>query len=600
MSSIAPRMAGQINACLEKNKGVDEADLNSKFKPFCVIHINNRIVVKALIDSGNVTINAMSDVLARIIFGNDLTPHVKPINLFIGSAKRGKGGQLDIIGRLIIPIEIRFTGTSKIFRTRPLVIRNFTSRFNIAGTFMAFNKIDHLYSRECLQIGDETAPLLDRHEPNKILKEMDFNNALQKGDVRTRSRIYREITPRDKRTRFSVEYMKEKIKPCLNHFIQNLEIKKINQNKKYMINVKSTKPSRRSRLSPVLDESRPAGPHPSSKPQVHLEAKAEVPPPAPRARSSHGPNSRDKCPGPESKNASGHVQTTPASWRAATSSAIASVTASPPHKRAASHSEGMSCWLSREEDPPAANDTSPPSLGHRSDPRWLATQESEASRKADPDLKEGGRSPRWGRTDRYGYVAETTHVPAERMKFIKIKIPDIQKGKITEGDGLLEVVPTFMKRHDCHPTIAAMVRTTKDGFAYTSIINSNKEPITIREGEVFGTYHPKAIAPPAAQTSRPLGSGPGMIHPPEKKPETLVEKRDWLIKEFKLNDSPWLVEQPRFKDRAIKLLLDYYDIFSHGDEYGLTDLVEHEIKRPWTSRQSNEKACQLIQSCNRI
>ena len=46
---------------------------------------------------------------------------------------------------------------------------------------------------------------------------------------------------------------------------------------------------------------------------------------------------------------------------------------------------------------------------------------------------------------------------------------------------------------------------------------------------------------------------------------------------FKIQGSPFIQGRPERIDQAITLLLEYYDLFSQGDKYGRTSLVEHEI-----------------------
>ena len=104
---------------------------------------------------------------------------------------------------------------------------------------------------------------------------------------------------------------------------------------------------------------------------------------------------------------------------------------------------------------------------------------------------------------------------------------------------------------------------------YTVVPNDAGEPFVIREGRVFGTEHPRTIHP---TRSRSLES-----EDCEKKPEREEDKMSWLEKEFHVKEAPWLQHNRVKQKEVLKLLRQYYDIFSHGDEYGRTTLVEHEI-----------------------
>ena len=54
-------------------------------------------------------------------------------------------------------------------------------------------------------------------------------------------------------------------------------------------------------------------------------------------------------------------------------------------------------------------------------------------------------------------------------------------------------------------------------------------------------------------------------------------RRQWLIDQFRINESPFIQGRPERLEKALTLLLNYYDLFSQGDKYGRTTLVEHEI-----------------------
>ena len=54
-------------------------------------------------------------------------------------------------------------------------------------------------------------------------------------------------------------------------------------------------------------------------------------------------------------------------------------------------------------------------------------------------------------------------------------------------------------------------------------------------------------------------------------------RRKWLIEQFKIHESPFIQGRPERLEKALTLLLEYYNLFSQGDKYGRTSLVEHEI-----------------------
>jgi hypothetical protein len=119
------------------------------FRPFCPVKLNG-VATYALVDSGNLVINAISDRFARRVFGAELDSNLIPVTAQIGTAKKGEDGILDIMGMIRTPMTLRFGGTSITYKTRPIVIRGFNSDLNIARHFLAKHGIDQLHSISCL------------------------------------------------------------------------------------------------------------------------------------------------------------------------------------------------------------------------------------------------------------------------------------------------------------------------------------------------------------------------------------------------------------------------------------------------------------------
>lgn len=63
--------------------------------------------------------------------------------------------------------------------------------------------------------------------------------------------------------------------------------------------------------------------------------------------------------------------------------------------------------------------------------------------------------------------------------------------------------------------------------------------------------------------------------PPEEWPDE--RKREWLIKELRLRDSPYLKEREEDFDEALRLGMEYFDVFSKRGETGKTELMQFEL-----------------------
>jgi len=397
MSFLAPLMNG-LKSCISnvtrpvksvvsrvshnvENKSIASQKLNlaserklDQYKSLCSVQLNGNSTY-ALIDSGNLLVNVISEKFAKKIFGENIEKYIQPLEgyKYIGTAEQG--GKLKVLGMVIQPIDLRFHGSKVRFKTRPLVLQGLNMAVNISGPFLALHKVDQLHSRGSLKIRNQLIPLI-----------------------------------------------------------------------------------------PYGNEQRKA---------------------------------------------------------------IKQVTAVVPVAKEATHVE------------------------------TVTTARAKTSTIAD--------------VIRHVYTAEDKIIPARSIGYLKLKIPDITKGKIPAGEGMLTSASKFADKIDGHPTLAAIIKTNREGFAYTSILNSKDEEIKIKTGLVFGEYRPKqllnlntlnALQPDEAE---------------ERKPETEREKIAWLRKEFHLSDAPWLKDKQKDQEAALQLLLKYYKIFSHNDEYGHTNLVQHEI-----------------------
>ena len=182
--------------------------------------------------------------------------------------------------------------------------------------------------------------------------------------------------------------------------------------------------------------------------------------------------------------------------------------------------------------------------------------------------------------DSNAYVAATVRIPANAAAFIPIHVTAVEAKQMSAGTGLLEVCERFADKTTGHPTLIAAVRTDSSGHCFSSLLNLTDSEIEIKEGQLFGTYQPWD---PERQPTNTINSLQSRLNAAtavngDQKPVTKQEKKDWLEKEFHLKDAPWLKKDPLLLSQAQALLLEFYDIMSHGDDYGKTTLVEHEIR----------------------
>ena len=123
-------------------------------------------ITYAIVDSGNLVVNAMSAAFAkRVLQTKHLEPYLTPLKCRIGTAQKGTSMQL--LGVVTEPLLLRFGKGTRPYESRPLVFEGLNSEFNLAGTFLAQHGIDQLHSQGILRIQETSVPLVaPKMKPN--------------------------------------------------------------------------------------------------------------------------------------------------------------------------------------------------------------------------------------------------------------------------------------------------------------------------------------------------------------------------------------------------------------------------------------------------
>ena len=472
MRSLAPRRKSQTATEINKREneisqghlcpinqlGKDQRSLGA-FKPLCPIKLNDCSSF-ALIDSGNIVVNAISEKFAVRLFSGRLEENLQPLEYkYIGTAEQG--ARMRVLGVTKRPLVLRFGGASFKFLTSPIVIRNLNTDVNISGPFLADNGIDQIHSKGSLKV------------KGKLVRLFTYKAATQINELDgTITQLRQTETAAEK---------------------------------------------------PVVAHGRAA-------------------PPNAVRRITEGPQKHNAAP-PETDG------------RIAPPNAVRRIAEGPQKHNAVSPKTKVA--------PPVAK------------------------------VNDGrGRSAPPNAVESNAYVAAQVRVPANSAAFIPVNVLAVETKQMRAGTGLLEVCERFADKTAGHPTLSAVVRTDEAGRCFASLLNLTEEEITIKEGQLFGTYQPWE---PGQQQQRQLRPGINSLQQKltpaggattaaavtaaeEKRPETQREKMKWLDDEFHLKDAPWLKNDPAMLTRARALLMEFYDIMSHGDDYGKTTLVEHEIR----------------------
>ena len=121
-------------------------------------------------------------------------------------------------------------------------------------------------------------------------------------------------------------------------------------------------------------------------------------------------------------------------------------------------------------------------------------------------------------------------------------------------------------------------------------MNSHPYPIAVSRGQTYGLL--RGAQSDTDQTfpnpwaihfiENPISSVEGLpeewtLEKDQAHQKEQEQRKEWLLEQFKIWESPFIQGRPEQLEQALALLLNYYNLFSQGDKYGRTTLVEHEI-----------------------
>jgi transposase InsO family protein len=149
-----------------------EREFGKDYKSYCDVQLNGR-PVRALVDSGNVVKNAISEEFACQVWGKAWEKDVVQAVGYedVGTAKAGTSLQVRGVSKR--PIPLLLGSHRKVLWTRPLVIRNLSMKMNICGPFLHANGIDQLHSKKALRMDGESIPLVGKETVRRVTPPLE-------------------------------------------------------------------------------------------------------------------------------------------------------------------------------------------------------------------------------------------------------------------------------------------------------------------------------------------------------------------------------------------------------------------------------------------
>ena len=180
-----------------------------------------------------------------------------------------------------------------------------------------------------------------------------------------------------------------------------------------------------------------------------------------------------------------------------------------------------------------------------------------------PSKELGGRLAHAYPVESLAYVATTTTVPAQSAIFVPLRVPDVERGQRPAGQVMVEAQAHFINHTDVHPVMGAISHVNTHGLTWASVLNTLEHDITLKEGLRYGQITDWKEDPPRI-ASMSLGA------------QQAERSDEWYEDQFRLKESP-VLQDPEDRKRAVSLLREFGELFSDNDEYGRTNLLEHEI-----------------------
>ena len=188
------------------------------------------------------------------------------------------------------------------------------------------------------------------------------------------------------------------------------------------------------------------------------------------------------------------------------------------------------------------------------------------------------------------YVLEKTVVPARGACVTKLGVRNSERQIPPAGEGLLRGDLAFEARTQLRTGRPIKVTREVTGHLPGVLKNNTNAAITVAVGENYGSFQPamKKVQKKPVDVTKPKEAGisphPGQQEEMADSQQTagntrqwpVGQKRAWLRAEFRLDDSPCLTTEGQ-RLEATDLLLKYWNVFSHGGEFGATSLVKHRI-----------------------
>ena len=237
--------------------------------------------------------------------------------------------------------------------------------------------------------------------------------------------------------------------------------------------------------------------------------------------------------------------------------------------------------------------------------KWDQLHSKDSLRIGEKEFKLEKRALEWEECRSFAYLSQDVEVPANGIATVQLRVAEVEKNRLAAGYGVLTGDTHFMESTTLNATLGAIVQVDPRGRCTAAIINAGDEPRIAQKGQRYGvvqllepgeegvcTLQSRTDQPSvnqvneyAEQKSRDIteevrrreGGHKGKPKLPDPEDSwSDDQRREWLRAKFDLANSPFLGDPKKLK-RALDVLMEFWDTFSHDGSYGSTDLIQHRI-----------------------
>ena len=183
------------------------------------------------------------------------------------------------------------------------------------------------------------------------------------------------------------------------------------------------------------------------------------------------------------------------------------------------------------------------------------------------------------------YLSNPVTLPPNALCRATVNVARVQDFKMGVDSGIVSLGPVTKSRYD-FDGINGFANVDQRGRSNVVLLNPNEWEIPLPKGLCLGSFEAAEDvidevleAKIANHTRTKTNHTPETDHPEEQEPANWShkKKRRWLTEKFELNRNP-VLKKSSDREATLNLLERYFDLFSHGDQYGETKLIQHEIK----------------------